>query len=331
MQQIDYYLESKRQKAIGKKNRLFSTYMQSLSKEHKHDLLLSCTSWGKPDSDNATFSSSALIRLLDTTRSPLQQGGYFLRLSGIGICINPGSHFFEHFCAQGFHLWEIDYCIVTKEGLETSQDLELIHTLNRELNATLLSYEQEPHLIRYLLHTPCFGIYASRLRPLFREEKESILCLEPFDTEEELALSEEVRLVYRKRDTDGSLMIRFECSNRHIGYASDTLTEDSSFFASCDILISGSLPETNLYPKLKLLLLTEFSNAEGDMRIELAKKVKRSLPDLSVVPLDAGLQINLEQSTVQLNRVDPISCQEVTVLRMQEFGPLTYLSSEQVL
>jgi hypothetical protein len=331
MQQIDYYLESKRQKALGNKNKLFSTYMQSFSKEHKYDLLLSCTGWEKPQSDSAVFSSNALIRLLDTSRSPQQQGGYFLRCNGIGICINPGRHFFDHFCAQGFHLWEIDYCIVTKEGSEASQDLELIHTLNRELNATLLSYEQEPHLIRYLLHTSCFGTYASRMRPLFREEKESVLCIEPFDEEEKLALSDEVSLVYRKRETDGSLMIRFELPQSSIGYSSDISPEESTFFSICDTLITKALPQTDLCPKLKLLLLGEFSHAEGDIRIELAKKVKRDFPYLSVLPLDAGLEINLERSTIKLMNPDVIACQEATVVRMQDFGPLMYLSSDQVL
>ena len=110
---LDLLLESKRQNAITQKNRLFSTYMQSLSNRKAHSLLLSCTGWKEPVDEGAIFSSEALVRLLGAEYNPIQEGGYFIRLESIGICINPGSHFFDTFCKHGFHLWEIDYVIVT--------------------------------------------------------------------------------------------------------------------------------------------------------------------------------------------------------------------------
>ena len=129
-------------------------------------------------------------------------------------------------------------------------DLMRIHTLNRELNATLLSYEQEPHLIRYLLH-PGSGKHAGNVRPQFREEKNSAECLEPFDDEEAYLLGENLRLIYRKAAQDGSLMLRFEAQDKHFGYTSVRSMEETHFFTDVHTLLCASAPEQALHTHLK--------------------------------------------------------------------------------
>lgn len=338
-----YHLFEKQQQAfLAKKSALFSEYMQKIHQNTKENIFISCTGWDETKTMN-------LDLLLGSSTAAVQQGGYFFRYNGIGVCINPGTNFFERFSEQGFHLWQIDKIIVTSNHPSMCCDLPLIHKLTRQINLQLAEHEQEPHVIEYFLHPDVFASHQALLRPHFRQEKESLLCLETFNTAEKRCFSPNLTFSYTKEGD--ALLCRFDLQNGQcLGYV-DKQWDDSfaPFFSGCTVLITtycSQLMNTQI-EALKCVLLTEFVLTDGDIRLEATKQLRQQCPDITILPLECGIGIDLDYLTLvtpknpQSKATDSenfetkynlgIPLDDVRIMRLQNFGTMKYLSCEQTL
>ena len=128
-----------------------------------------------------TIPSQLLHHLIKENNASLVRcGGYWIRLGGVGIVINPGRWFLERFHAAGLHIWDIDHVIVT-DGKETAySDLERLWTFNAEINTLLKEWKLDPHVISYWLHATAFEHNAPIIRPIFRQEMATVHRLGTF-------------------------------------------------------------------------------------------------------------------------------------------------------
>lgn len=323
-----HLFERQQQAMLAKKNSLFSSYMRQLETTHTHNIFASCTAW-------QTGSSLDLKLLVNQGEYDRQAGGYFLRYNDFGICINPGPDFLKRLFALGFHLWHIDCVINTSPADSSSFEIELIHSLARQINLQLVENEQEPHVIRYLLHPETYAKKQAKLRPHFREERQAVSCLEPFEEGDERQLSDHVLFSYAAHEQ--SLLSRFTLPNGvTLGYTSGVWSSAfSSFFQSTDILVcpyseelTRSVPES-----CRLLFLSEFSLSEADIRLEAAKEIKTHRPALSILPLEESVVLDLDEMTITAQEClqEPTSATHVRVIRLHDFEKMIYTSDEHTL
>ena len=118
--------------------------------------------------------------LKENSESLVRGGGYWVRIGGVGIVINPGRWFLERFHAAGLHIWDIDHVIVTDGRSTAYSDLERLWTFNKEINTMLKEWQLEPHVISYWLHATAFEQNAHVIRPVFRQEQATVHRLGTF-------------------------------------------------------------------------------------------------------------------------------------------------------
>jgi len=326
----DLLLERGRQQHLSQKNRQFSEYMKRLETLHNANFFISLNSWEK--SKNAF----ALKQLLCNKKALTEKGGYFFRYKQTGVLINPSQNFLDTFSSLGFHLWHIDAVVITKDSSDSSAQTRLIHQLNKELNTTLYSNNCPPHVIRYFLHPDSYNSCAKDVRPTFKEERESLICLETFDSVETKHVSEAIAFDY-KNGPDCAHAIRFSLDNgKSLGFAlnGDTLEANDEFFAPCTCLITT--PHVALAPSehTALVLVSEFDASEGDTRIEEIKRMryqntKRAVP---IFPLDTSLTVDLDTLSFHVaQNPESIEPDELVVGRSASFGPLFFSTCNQML
>lgn len=372
-----FVFNERREKYLQRKQSLFSEYVQKETSCKEQNLFFSlnssATTLYSEKKENTPLSIQDLKNLLSPSLSDTHNGGYFLRWNQKGIVINPSKEFLNRFCALGHHLWDIDYIIVTSSDLPV--ELELIYSLNRELNNTLVSYEQEPHVISYLLPPKVYAEYAAKLRPQFREERSSLVCLETFQDEygeERYELRPEIKLWYAKAGSS-SLMIRLELSKEieempavSFGYLTTSSWTHlcSSFFKDCSILLLGfgqTGPEdlekistqtscigyygltqaSETLENLQVLLVGEFCLSQGDIRLEIIKKLQQESSQQAehqtIFPIEQGFILDLENKYIKtgMSKLAPYQfsdCEKVHVVRCEGmFSPLVYIHKDQIL
>lgn len=355
----DTLFENRRAEYLKETRELFSAFMQQPSRV-KPDLFLSFTQWeGGQPKDKAPFSLADHKLLFGPTQIDEEKGGYYLRVAGKGIAISPGKTFFASLFQQGFTLFDIDLIIAPHPSAEMGAILKEIHALNRELNRTLLSYEQEAHVIRFLLHPELYSELSRELRPEFREERHSLHSLETFaqnDGEESYEISQDLHLAYTKAQND-ALALRLQTKNFSLGLLSGTGWHErlKPFFASCRFMLCGigqtpaeDLEQVSLQtdalglfglaqlleslPGLDLVLLSEFSRQDGDIRLELVKKIRQmAAKGPAILPVAFGFRLQLESGDVVTANNQHIHYQEVKVVRAEgSFGTLLYVSNENI-
>lgn len=122
-------------------------------------------------------------------------GGYFVRWKEKGVVINPGPKFLEKFHDHGLHIKDIDYVIVTQDSPYAYADVQAIYDLNYALN----KMDAQLHIINYYLNQQAHRHLSPRLKPHFKQERNTIHSLELFvdspDTES-LILDECISLHY---------------------------------------------------------------------------------------------------------------------------------------
>lgn len=317
---VCHLFDKQRQAYIAKKTKLFAEYMQTLSKNCEQNFLISFTGWDDDLVQNLAFTSP----------QTKQEGGYFFRYSESGVCLNPGRDFFKRAFSASLHLWHIDTVIVTQNDRRCFDNLELIYELNRELNQTLLSHDQEPHVIQYLLHPEVYAAFSPRLRPYFRQERESVICLESFDVSESLQISDAIELKYRKESS--GLQCIFQLQNGlAFGYCHNS--RDFSFFTPCKMLVTSYQEIMDLASlcKLELLLLSEFGISEGDIRLEAVKECRLQAPSITTLPFDSELTVSLEHLAIKESISNDLLVphSSIQVVRKQDFEKLLYLCQDQ--
>lgn len=355
----DTLFENRRAEYLKETRELFSAFMQQPDRVET-DLFLSFTQWeGGQQKDKSRFSLADHKLLFGPKQIDEEKGGYYLRIDGKGIAINPGKSFFESLFQQGFTLFDIDLVIAHHPTAEMGAILKEIHTLNRELNRTLLSYEQEPHVMRFLLHPELYSALGRELRPEFREERHSLHSLETFaqnDGEESYEIAKDLHLFYTKAQND-ALALRLQTKNHALGLLSGTGWHErlKPFFASCRFMLCGigktpaeDLEKVSLQtdalglfglaqlleslPELDLVLLSEFSRQDGDIRLELVKKIRQMAPKgPTVLPVAFGFRLHLDDGRMAISSKELIHYQEVKAVRAEgAFGPLLYVSNENI-
>jgi hypothetical protein len=355
---FDALCDKRRQEYLSRTRELLHTYIEK-PKKLKSNHLLSLTRWPKaPQQYVGYFSFEELQTLFDAKNCDQEEGGYFLALAEKGICINPGTHFFEAFCEKGNSLQDIDIVIVTKNDKKVLEAVGRLQALNRECNRTLVSLGLEPHIIRFFLepelYSPLFGTF----RPQFREEKESIVSLETFsESAESIMLEKGLSLSYMK-SASSCLAIRLDADSLSFGFLAGGGVHEGlvDFFSPCNILLIGigecspedlekvrlekdSVGYFGLYSLLehssscKLALVSEFSRHMGDLRIELARKLVADLrSDITLLPLDHGFSLELDALAVKTAEKSFASYDALRVVRPNgSFGPLVYVAEEDLL
>ncbi len=367
-------------------------YQQTLDNRHKTE-----ATYDAP-SEAASEGNSFISRFLLTEQSRKTSGGFYLRWQGKGVVINPGANFLDNFHQYGMHIKDIDYVIVSKDAEDAYLDVKGIYDLNYQLN----SANSELHIIHYYLNQKAFLQIGGTLKPNFKQEKNTVHCLELYldsPDVEKVELTEWMALNYfpisaqealhhqnsaakedRSTQIYSSLGLRLDLKQPEdvtaseqakkgrlvtIGYISGTAWSpliSHHMGSSCDILITG-FENTNsqdyekqtynddclgyhgIYSLMeeispRLLLCCEFGGREGDIRVELVKKLRqeqtsemvaeRQSPALLpvVLPGDTGLFIDLKtlqiQCSVSKTLVDP--AQVHVVKSVDAFGNLRYLS-----
>lgn len=119
---------------------------------------------------------SLTTELLLAGKERSTSGGYYIRWNGKGIVINPGTHFLEHFHRQGLHIRDIDYVIVTNSNPDSYTDIKEIYELHFQLN----NVDSHLQIINYYLCQPAFQVLAPTLKPHFKQERDTVHCLELF-------------------------------------------------------------------------------------------------------------------------------------------------------
>lgn len=308
---------------------------------------------------------------------PAKSGGYFLRWNGHGIVINPGSSFLERFHQAGLHMSMIDSVIVTEASTEAHEEIQQIYDLNYELN----KMGTDLHIIRYYLNHNAHQRLAHALKPNFKQERNTVHSLELFldspDIEKE-SLSDDITLSYFSTGTRSSisgndkahsLAIWLELNKgaevKRIGYISGAGWSHSlgSHFGAIDLMISGfGTTEPNDYGKLNyqdkelgyfgtytlmeevkpaLHLVAGFDGKQGDIRLEIMKKMRKefrknhpSAPNAPVIlPADRGMKVELNQmkvlSSINGEMLEP---KKILICKTHDtFGVLSYVSLDSVL
>ena len=308
---------------------------------------------------------------------PSKSGGFFFRWNGHGIVINPGAEFLDRFHQAGLHLNMIDSVIVTEPSTESHEDIQKIYDLNYELN----KMGTDLHIIRYYLNHNVHQRLSHALKPNFKQERNTVHSLELFldspDIEKE-SLSDEISLSYFSTGTRSSisgndkahsLAIWLELNKgtevKRIGYVSGAGWSPSlgSHFGPVDLMISGfGTTEPNDYGKLNyqeqelgyfgtytlmeemkpsLHLVAGFDGKQGDIRLEVMKKMRKeyrknhpSAPNAPVIlPADKGMKVDLNQmkvfSSINGEMLDP---KHVLICKTHDtFGVLSYVSHDSVL
>jgi hypothetical protein len=302
-------------------------------------------------------------------------GGLFIRWNGTGVAINPGKNFLNNLHQQGLHIKDVDCVVVTRDAPESYCETEAIYKLNYQVNAANRTSD-DLHIIHYYLNQQAYRQISAQLKPNFKQERNTVHCLELFIDSpevEKVELNERLTLQYfltrtqddlsTTNDSTSCLGIRLECKGADgrslstLGYLSGTPWSPllSHNLGRCDILITG-LEDTSPsdYSKVKynedslgyfgcyslmeevaprILIVSEFSGKQGDIRVEVSKKMRQEYAYSSdqrtvVLPGDTELTLNLQtlqvQCSVTKKLVDP---SQVRVIKtVDAFGRLQYLS-----
>jgi hypothetical protein len=155
--------------------------------------------WPSNLSDKNTFPLPMLL----TEQTRRSRGGVFIRWNGKGIAINPGENFLQHFHAQGLHIYDIDYVIVTGSRPSCYAEVKELYDINYELNKVSPSL----HVIHYYFCHQAYQELSRVLKPHFKQERETLHSLEIFldsPDVEKVELAEGIHLHYfstSSRDT----------------------------------------------------------------------------------------------------------------------------------
>lgn len=365
---LEFDLEQRVKDFQQKQSRLISQYVQKSTEKEtlKEDCLSILNGWNYHQEKEQNTTELANFLFPEYRRKT--SGGLYIRWNGQGIVINPGMNFLENFHQAGLYVKDIDRVIVTKDSMEAYADLTAIYDLNYQHN----TFSKELHVIDYYLNQKAYDMLLSSLKPHFKQERNTVHCLELFlDSPEEEAfdLGEGIRLHYfrpQKEQSNDCIGIRLELEKEQgktsLGFCSGIAWSEAlgKAFQGVDVLVGGfektsssdyqkerfNLDSLGYYGTYqlaktvepKLFLISEFSGNEGDIRLELAKKLRKELraegySDLVLLPADLGLEILLDSLRLRCSISEQfVDAAKVVVAKSAlSFSSLRYLSPAAVL
>lgn len=282
-------------------------------------------------------------------------GGFFIRWKGEGIVINPGRKFLERFHAQGLHLRDIDRIVVTHAAQEIYAGVEQLYRLNARLN----NLAHDVHLLHYYLQREAFQSLSPILKPLFKQERNNLHCLELFmDSPDVEKMEIAPNLTLHYFPIQGShigirLDLKGEKQILKVGYLSGGAWNPllAHHLAPCDILIAAfgatglndchqitynsdslgyngcSTLQQEIAPRL--MLCGEFDGSVGDIRLPAIQKLRSASPQNgTLLPAENGLRLCLSNWAIQCNLSGQwVTPQKIKVVQTENaFAPLKYLA-----
>lgn len=183
------------------------------------------------------------LPILLTEQTRKSRGGIFIRWNGKGIAINPGENFLQHFHAQGLHIYDIDYVIVTGAKPSCYAEVKELYDINYELNKVSPTL----HVIHYYFCHQAYQELSRVLKPHFKQERETLHSLEIFLDSPDV---ERVDLA------DGIVLHYFSTSNHDAISARAAFKEDR-----------GDKNNAELGIKLELKTLSSDKEERGSVRV----------------------------------------------------------------
>jgi hypothetical protein len=284
-------------------------------------------------------------------------GGFYFRAHNKGFVVNPGQNFLEKLHESGLNINSIDFVIVTSNASESFAEAKAIYDLNYKCNL----HSDSLHIINYYLNQGAYKNLFATLKPHFKQEKDTVRCLELYmdsPETESVSLTSEVSLNYflmgkAKENLGISFTIKGHELQKDFSIAwimLDALdTKELASLGNYDILIGGfndALENPQQLNHIKelfdknpqknsLLLFSENAKKENDTRLQIAKSLKDSLNSKSrltktVLPLESGLMIHFHNQTLQCSSCfEYANASDIHVAKSKKsFGKLFYLCSE---
>lgn len=317
--------------------------------------------------EKETCDEFSLSKMTEGARRPT--GGFYLRWENQGIAINPGKNFLKNLHRAGLSVMDIDYVIVTDEDSAAYADTLDIFDLTHQLNKMgrhfhLIRYYLSVKAFKEL--SPKLQPHFKQEKETIHRLDIYIDSPEV----EKIELSDQIRLNYFSTSPksisyteqtgahSSSIGIRLELMGKekafNIGYVSGMSWSPllSQHLAPCDLLIAG-IGNTNSsdYDKMtyvdhelgyfgvaslaeevnpKLLICSEFSGKEGDIRLEVIRKMRRECKGTSstLLPGDLGMVILLPEMKIRCCVSDEfVDYRHIHVVRSRgAFSPLNYVA-----
>lgn len=362
---LEHRIHSYRRRQVETMSAYAKQAAERIDKDEQFLLVLN--GWQYAQSEDRTLNETLLpARYRHTT------GGYFLRWNNKGIVINPGPNFLKNFHSKGLHITDIDAVVVTQDREEAYQDVHAIYDLTYHLNKMdsklhIIHYylNQQTHRRMASSLKPHFKQEKNTVHSLDlyvdSPDVESVdiaegIVLHYFPTTKaEQSSRVGLRLELTRTSLAGTAMAQERQVN--IAYLSGTAYSPllGEHISGSDVIIAGfEDTDTDDYNKLKynrdslgyfgtstliqethpkLLISAEYSGRDGDIRVEVVKKLRQEWAysenqNTMILPGDTGLCLDLEEYRVRCNvtgtLVDPM---QIQVVKSEDaFGHLRYLS-----
>lgn len=148
---------------------------------------------------------------IDWPEQEINTSGLFFRWNGLGVALNPCGDFLRDFHKRDLFIGDLHAVISTRADAKVHEMLEQIY----QLNATYNEVSENKHKIDYYL---CAGSHKElfhRLEPRYKQERNSVFCLERYvdsDEVESYALGQGVDLFYsyHASDAEAGIVLQLE-------------------------------------------------------------------------------------------------------------------------
>ncbi len=310
------------------------------------------------------FSSSVPIMVNAFTDnqeySQIKGGGYYIRWNNCGIVIDPGINFIENMHKSRITILDIDFIFITHYHIDHYGDLRNLSDLVHQCNADRDNKDgfENKKVCCYCDKTTFVNC------SIDASLKHINFILIDSEKHDQIQVCSNITFTVVKTVHDsrleGTYALKFELSKDDsykviIGFTSDTKYSDdiSEFTRDCNILIANisDVNDSDLKRKTfkrnhlgyygcfeilknidehvnKYFVISEFWAGKGDIRIPIAKKLKReSGKNIRVLPGDIGLIILLDNYKVVCSICkNEIESSKVNVINSNvKFGSLQYI------
>lgn len=313
---------------------------------------------------------------IDWPERKYNNSGLYFRWNGVGIALNPTADFLRDFHKRELYIGDIHIAISTRPDPEIHSVLEQIYTLNATYNEVSQTKHKIDYYLCAGSHKELFHRLEPRYK---QERNSVFCLEKYVDSDEiethNLGQGIALSYSYGLNGSEAGVVFQLALPKIHanstnegdqepiqtvkLGYLPLSLGVQAppSLFENCHLLVVslGSLQshnsletgELNLEPLThslntllaKVVLLSDFSTDEGDLRLEISKHLKSQIGEkrggdmMPILPADGDLQLEMATWRIRCAVTNHwIPAPFAHVVRLKEsFGPLMYLGSDCVL
>ena len=257
-------------------------------------------------------------------------GGFYIRWNGKGIVIDPGMNFIENFHNAGLYAQDINYVIVTHNHLDHMCDLITIVDLDYQFDLKINYYLDKSTYTEHIKHFEGINL---------KQNVHSICISEDNETYNKVIYRNNIRMMAFRtiHGCEGSFGVKLEFGTQEgkfiLSYTSDTSFYDKlvNYLEGSDVIVAN-FSETNkedlflnkfkethlglngcnsilegLREKPDVFFISEFWGGLGDIRIEIAKRLKSlQKENLFVIPIDIGMVCTLPNLKIRCSSCELI-------------------------